>query len=186
MLINIKKYDAFVEITGFRGVLIKDSSEIADIIHELRNQEAVVQFLDSDLVASWEHLYFAVIDALLGFKNSSNLSKSLAIEIALYASAQRQIHKAIEIIGVKSGRANVALVILGKNEVKVRASLESVTKRLRKKPDESVLELSKAKIEKIRRVFGISDAEMAAVSSDFETAIVNLVVERMALLATLI
>ena len=60
-----------------------------------------------------------------------------------------------------------------------------VKKRFGKEPDDSVLELSETKIKHIREAFGISDDEAAAVGENKAgQLLVNLVIERVALLST--
>ena len=52
--------------------------------------------------------------------------------------------------------------------------------------DDTVLELSQEKIQAIRKAFDISNAELEAVvkGDDLEQALINLIIERVALLAT--
>jgi len=187
MLMALEEHKMYAGITGFREVRIEDTMEIADAIRYVKNRDVSVQFLNAELVATWEHLYFALLNAVVGFGNRCNISKKLGVEIMLYASAQRQIRKAIDLIGVKRGRMNLAMVIVGRNEASVKASLSAVTERLGKKPDETVLGLSRSKADKIRLVFGISETEIEATNSDSaDRALANLIIERMALLATVI
>jgi tRNA threonylcarbamoyladenosine modification (KEOPS) complex Cgi121 subunit len=71
------------------------------------------QLFDADLVATWQHPYFAALNALAAFKSGRNLSNSVAVESALYASAQRQIKKALSFIGVRAASRNVAVLVVG-------------------------------------------------------------------------
>ena len=103
----------------------------------------------------------------------------------LYASAQRQIRKALQLMGVKSASANVAVVIIGANPDSVKAALSAVSKRVGAEPDETVLELTREKTRSIRKAFGIAAEELEAVGKkDAAQALVNLVIERTALLST--
>jgi len=108
------------------------------------------------------------------------------IEIILYASAQRQISKAIELIGVKNVSKNVAVVIICENSEAIIVALSAVSKCIGMKPDESVLELTNEKIQRIRKVFKINNEELEAVikKKNFKQALVNLVIEKVALLST--
>ncbi len=108
------------------------------------------------------------------------------METMLYASAERQIRKAIELLGVKRDSANVAVVIIGENPNSIKSVLSAVSKSISAEPDETVLELPKEKVRSIRRAFGITEKELEAVleKNDAEQALVNLVIERMALLST--
>jgi tRNA threonylcarbamoyladenosine modification (KEOPS) complex Cgi121 subunit len=183
---QIREHGKYVEITGFRNVRIDDAEAWVKTAQLDQNQGVAVQFFDADLVATWEHLYFAVVNALTAFATQRNISRNAAMEMMLYASAQRQIRKAIGFMGVKRGAANVAVAIIGDEAGQVQAALFAVQKLFGKEPDESVLELSGSKIEVVRGAFGISDEEIKAVmeKNKLEQALVNLVIERMALLST--
>jgi len=145
-----------------------------------------VQFFDADLIATWEHIYFAVLNALTAFVTKRNISRNVAMETMLYASAQRQIRKAIGFIGVKRGVANIAVVIIGSEADDLQAAVSAIKKQFGKEPDESVLEMSECKAERLREAFRISNEEIKATGekSGLEQALVNLVIERMALLST--
>ena len=186
MLRHVEEYAKYVEITGFRNVKIEDAEEFLRAICKEKQQNTVVQFFNAELVATWEHLYFAVLNALTAFRNKSNISRNVAMEIILYASAQRQIRKAIALVGVKRDSANIAIVTIGENPDSVKTTLHTVSKRIGAKPDETVLELSKGKVRSIRRAFDISEKELKTVmkKGDAQQALVNLVVERAALLST--
>ena len=182
----IEEYGKYVEITGFRNVKIDDAEAWVKTAQTDKHQGAAVQFFDADLVATWEHLYFAVVNALTAFATQRNISRNLAMETMLYASAQRQIRKAIRFIGVKCGIANVAVAIIGEKPAQVQAALSAVQKRFGKEPDESVLEMSGSKVKRVRGAFRISDEEVKALmeKNKLEQALISLVIERVALLST--
>jgi KEOPS complex subunit Cgi121 len=185
MLKYIKEARKYVVLTGFRNVDIKDAEKFVKAAREATPQKASVQFFNAELVATWQHLYFAVLNALLAFRSKGNISKSVAMEAMLYASAQRQIRKAIQLIGVKRDSANVAVVVIGANADSVKSTLSAVSKRVGVEPDETVLELDREKVRSIRKAFGIRADELEAVDEkDAEQALVNLVIERTALLST--
>jgi KEOPS complex subunit Cgi121 len=186
LLKHIEEAGKYVELTGFRNVSVNDAEEFVKAAREETPQTAWIQFFDADLVATWQHLYFAVLNALLAFGNERNISKSVAMEVMLYASAQRQIRKAIQLIGVKRNSTKVAVVIIGENPDSVKAALSSVSKRVGAEPDETVLELTKEKTQRVRKAFEISAKELEAVREEENTkqALVDLVIERTALLST--
>ena len=103
----------------------------------------------------------------------------------LYASAQRQIQKAIERCGIKPQTKNMALIIIGDDPKQIEDALAEVTKSVGSEPDASVLEMTKNKEAKIKKAFEITDQELKTVENgNQKKAIVNLVIERVALLAT--
>jgi KEOPS complex subunit Cgi121 len=184
MLKQITEYNKYIEITGFRNIKIENTPAFLSVLHKLLPGDIEIQFSDANFVASWEHLYFAIVNALMAFKNKRNISKSLTVETVLYASAQRQIKKAIEIIGVKPITRNVAMIIISENTNSIKAGLSVVVQHLGMQPDETVLELSKTKIQLLRNAFDISDTELETATGDSDAALVNLVIERVALLST--
>jgi tRNA threonylcarbamoyladenosine modification (KEOPS) complex Cgi121 subunit len=186
MLKYIEEAGKYLEITGFRSVSIKNAEKFMKAARMELPKGMWVQFFDAELVATWQHLYFAVLNALLALKNGRNISKSVAMETILYASAQRQIRKAIDFMGVKCAIADVAMVIICESPESVEALLSAVSKRVGKEPDDTVLEVSKKKAQGIREAFGITAAEFEAVSEkdNYKEALVDLVIERVALLST--
>ena len=109
-----------MEATGFKDVRFEDAEEFIKAFRKEKRKDVTIQFFDGKLVATWEHLYFAVLNALMAFRTGRNISKNLAMEAMLYASAQRQIRKAIQLIGVKRGCCeNLVVVIIGDDEAAV-------------------------------------------------------------------
>jgi tRNA threonylcarbamoyladenosine modification (KEOPS) complex Cgi121 subunit len=186
MLKPMEEYGKFAEISGFKKTRIEDTKAFLGAIREELPADVEIQLFDADLVATWEHLYFALLNALMAFKNKRNISNSVAVETALYASSQGQIKKAIELIGVKPESRNVAIVVLGIKADTVKAGLNAVAELLCVKPDETVLGLSEAKVKRIRKTFDVSATELETISAkaDADRALVNLVIERVALLST--
>ena len=186
MLKYIEEAGKYVGITGFRNLSIKDAEEFLKAARKGAPQSICVQFFNAELVATWQHLYFAVLNALLAFKNEGNISKSVAMETMLYASAQRQIRKAIDLMGVKCSSANVAVVVIGESGESVESFLSAVSKRVGENFDDDVLELSREKVHGIREAFGITETELETVmeKDNDKDALVDFVIERVALLST--
>jgi len=184
MLRFIEEYGSYVEITGYREVAFADAETFLKANRSQTSNGVDVQFFDARLIASWQHLYYAVLNALAAFRDKTNISKSIAVESVLYAAAQRQIHKSIAKIGIKPQTTDMAMVIVGKNSKVVEQVLGEVSAAVGGKPDESVLELNAQKTAKIRDVFCISQKEVeSATRGNAEEPLVDLVVERVALLA---
>jgi tRNA threonylcarbamoyladenosine modification (KEOPS) complex Cgi121 subunit len=106
------------------------------------------------------------------------------METMLYASAQRQIQKAIERSGIKPKTKNMAVTIIGEDPTQIQNTLEALTKSVGTDPDEGVLEITKTKETKIKKAFNIQNKELNILKDDDpQKAIVNLVIEQVALLA---
>lgn len=190
MRVYVQEFRKNCEIVGFKNVEINETEAFLEMANRDKPAGVEVQFFDADVVATWQHLYFAVLNALTAFKNRENISRSVAMETMLYASARRQIQKATQLLGIKPTSSNIAVLVVGGKLEAVQSALARISKRIGGQPDDSVLELSKKKkkkkMEKIKRVFEISEAELETVveRDDVEKALVDLVVEQVALLAT--
>ena len=186
MLKHIEEFGKYVEITGFKKLQIKDVEEFVKMIRKEKPSNVEIQFFDARFVATWQHLYFAALNALTAFQNKENISKSLAMETLLYASAQRQIRKAMNLLGIKPDSSEMAVLIIGERSETVRLALSMVSRHVKAKPDEAALELSRKKVKIIKKIFGISNTELKTVQKrdDLERALIDVVIERMALLAT--
>jgi len=186
VLKRIEEFKIYAEISGFKNVKISQAKEFLDKVSEEKPAGVEVQFFDAGRVATWEHLFFAALNALTAFKNKENISKSLAMETLLYAAAERQITRAVELVGIRATSSEVAVLIIGKEPRKMKSALSMVSKDIGGQRDEGILELSKDKVATIGRVFSISKAELTTVmeKNDAEKAMTDLVVERMALLST--
>jgi len=185
MLQYLKDYGKYVEITGYKGIAFDNAEIFLKANRKQTRQNMDIQFFDAELIATQEHLYFAVLNALQAFKDKTNISKSLAMETILYASAQRQIKKAINRAGIKPQTQNMALVIVGDDPKQIETTNEAVTKSLGSEPDERVLDLTKNKEAKIKAAFEITDEEIKVLENgNQKKALTNLVIERVALLST--
>jgi KEOPS complex subunit Cgi121 len=182
----LKEYGKYVEIMGYKNISFSCAEAFLNKDRKIQNHRFELQFFDADLIATERHLYFAVLNALEAFKNKTNLSKSLAMETMLYASAQRQIQKAISKSGIKPESTNLAAVIISQDQSGLKTVLDELTIDLDKKPDDSVLKMTTQKMKRLKETFQISEKELEAISKDknSEMVLADLVIEHMALLAT--
>jgi tRNA threonylcarbamoyladenosine modification (KEOPS) complex Cgi121 subunit len=180
------KYDEKIVILGFKNVSITNMNNFLKKIKKETNN-IIIQFFDAKKVAGFQHIYFAAYNALNSFKKKSNISKNLAIESLLYASAQRQIKKAMEIFGIKPETSEIVVLIILKNITEKEDCIELISTKIPGERDDDVLLIDKNKLISIRKLFEISDIEFEAKlkKQGFEIeALIDLIIERMALLVT--
>jgi tRNA threonylcarbamoyladenosine modification (KEOPS) complex Cgi121 subunit len=89
-------------------------------------------------------------------------------------------------VGVKRGIGDIAVVIIGESTKSIASFLSAVSKYVGKETDDSVIEISQEKMDTIREAFGITDAEVEAIieKDNVKEALVDLIIERVALLST--
>ncbi|KPV61895.1 MAG: Regulatory protein [Candidatus Bathyarchaeota archaeon BA2] len=183
---RLEDFNKYVAIAGFRNVKIKDVNSFLERVR-MEAREAHVQFFDAKLIASQQHLYFAALNALKAFEKKLNISNSLAIEVLLYASAQRQIRKAVDMLGIKPDSSQVAVLVIAETKRGADVALEVVSKLISGERDDHVLELTDEKFEGVKKLFGVSDLEVEAKLRKEGLkmeALVDLVIEHVALLVT--
>lgn len=147
-----------------------------------------IQFFDGGHIAGKEHLEIAAINASHAFKSGINISRSLAMEALLYASAQRQIDAAIAKIGVTQDSAIVGFIAFSETEDDARALEDRIAQIVGTELHQDLLdEWSEKKARNITTLYGISATELGAIKmpgEEVDTAIKKAVVERVALLST--
>ena len=103
--------------------LVRLASERTDGIY-------AIQYLDSSLIVSVGHLLSAAQNAVNAWKGDYMLTRGLDAEVLVYASAQRQISRAIENLGVRDGLQSIALVVVGSDKKAVRGVITKMTNKV--------------------------------------------------------
>jgi len=181
-----EELDEKITIIGFSNVKLENINAFLEHFRK-EKKGAAVQFFDAKHVAGPQHVYFAALNALNAFDKKTNISNNLVVEALLYASAQRQIKKAVEMLGIRHDSSEVAALIMTENGHKKTDYLHLVTEIIPGERDDNVLELTDKKIKNIKKLFKISDLEFEAKLEREgleKEALTDLVIERMALLVT--
>lgn len=170
-------------IEGFKNVKIRDIEKFLKSAKE-NVDKCHVQFFDAGLIAGFDHLYFATLNAVKAFKNGRNISKDLTVEILLYASGQHQIEKAIQMLGIKPSSSQVAVLVVANSSQKAVEALNDVASLLQGERCYEIVEMTDHKMVNIKKAFNIKKAEIEATLRNSEReAVTSLLVERAALLA---
>jgi KEOPS complex subunit Cgi121 len=160
-----------VKIVGTKGNIQNIDRFVQNILELAEKYNITIQALDANVVYGKDHLVSAVQHAKRAFEQGRNATNSLAMEILLYASGERQIQKSIQKVGVKAGRGNIAFVFDGNisNDI-----IETIFKTLDISRDDKVLE---GNIYTLRK-FGLTQREIETVP---ESHYGHLILERIAL-----
>lgn len=150
-----------IKIMGFQAN-ITDVNLTLDIISKLnKNSSCTIQLLDARGIAGKEHIYNAVIHAINSFKRKNNIANDLGMEICLRASAQRQISRAINILGLKKGPMEICMVLVGcelnKDDINIENQLNNIFER-----DDDVLEPDETIL---KETYGLENEETRVLSS---------------------
>jgi KEOPS complex subunit Cgi121 len=113
-LSNIGIFSESIEVAGFKGNIVNISKTL-EAIDNIKNKccdGCIIQLIDADAIAGIRHLEHGIIHGMNAFKKGENLANDLGIEICLRLSAQRQISKSLEILGLKLGEMNICAILI--------------------------------------------------------------------------
>ena len=185
-MLLINEIDGHYLLTvGFAKTNIRDPQHTLEQLRSVDNR-VVVQLVKADLVAGPEHLKFAARNALYSFTGKRRRSKSLAMELLLYLSCQRQIAKAVNFLGVDPNDSRIALVALSDSKDAIRQVARQAESMIKGEEDDTQIEIgSKQKMTKLQDSYRVTRKEMKAARLEGETdssVLERLIVERSALL----
>jgi len=150
-----------IKIVGARGTVKDVDSFLKHVLDFAQEHHIDVQLLDADIVYGKNHLVSAVEHAVRAFKRKTNTTNTLAMEILLYASGERQLKLAIPKIGIKTGKVNIAFVFVKKADDKISDSLiDKLLKLLSLVRDDKILN---GNMDTLRK-FGINERQIRTVT----------------------
>ena len=85
-------------------------------INSIKQDGEIIQLVNADSIVSKNQLIHGVNQALLAFERGENLAKDISVEIVLRCSAQRQISKAFDMLGLKEGNMNLYAVLINSRD----------------------------------------------------------------------
>ena len=187
MILDLSEDGKLVFVSAFKAPPRMDPSAI---LKELRiaTPSIEIQFFDGMHIAGKEHLEIAAVNAVHAFKTGTNISRNVAMETLLYASAQRQIDVAIVRVGVTPNSQTVGLVAFCDTKDDAEKLNNRIIQFLRIEMNESLLDdWSEEKASAIMKLYAIEATELEAIRMPGQQtweAIRKAVIERVALLST--
>lgn len=124
-----------------------EPTRIRSILNQTTTDFSLIasQIFDNRYIWGRRHLFSAIWHAYNAEKNDQMISKTLSMEILLYTAGQRQIKKAIQLLGVKNNTKDVLGVLIGRDKSQlIKASVE-IQKQLRIQINPQLLEDFSAK-----------------------------------------
>ena len=141
-----------LQVLGFKGEISSVGDTLSQI-NSIKKDDEIIQLLNADAVAGRRHIEHGVNQAFLAFSRGENLANDLSVEICLRCSAQRQISKAFDILGLKEGPMNLCAVLIDCDDYTVDLS--------------SIFELDEGVLipdtEKLKDIYSISDDELGII-----------------------
>ncbi len=179
-----------VSVVGFSEIQNSNKlnqNELIDLSKSLSTDSLTVQLMNGLLIADDIHLLSAAQNAVNAFSGNYMLSRTLDVELIVFASAQRQIGKALEEFGVHDDLDHVAAVVIDENQRSVEDTLEKITKTIGKEFP-IPFEASQERFERVKKYFDIDEKEIEVFTNsndiiERQNALAKCVVSRVSLVA---
>jgi KEOPS complex subunit Cgi121 len=142
-----------IQILGFTACIDSVGGTL-DRVNSIKRDDEIIQLLNADSIASPNHIIHGVNQAFLAFERGENLAKDISVEIVLRCSAQRQISKAFDLLGLKEGQMNLCAVLIDCDDYS--GELSDIFTR-----DDSVLEADSSRL---MEIYNIGDVEIENMS----------------------
>lgn len=132
------------------------------------------QLFDNRFIWGKRHLYSAIWHAYQAAIHNRMISRTLSMEMLLYAAGQRQIHKAIKILGIGPTTRSIVGTILGNNLSTLREAYSYLLENLEMHADLAMLNnLSLKKEHVLAKLLGTELIHREMNSLEIEKAILQ-------------
>lgn len=140
-----------LKILGF-STIVEDVPALVKKVNALTSDNEVIQLLNAEGIAGEKHIIHAFNQSIVAFSRGENIANDLGLEICVRASAQRQISKALKLLGLKAGFNKICALLVNCNR-----EIEDELILLLEKRDAGILKPDK---EILKNLYQISDAEI--------------------------
>ncbi|NHI90544.1 MAG: hypothetical protein EAX87_13570 [Candidatus Thorarchaeota archaeon] len=190
MRIELYEYDDKSKVIGIAEIQNSKNltqQELVQLAESMYGNSLSVQFLNALLIADEVHLLSAAQNAINAQNGEYMLSRSLDVEIIVFASTQRQIGRALEALGVYDGIGNVAVVVVGPDSTSVKDAVAEIIKQVGKEVVPP-FKATRNRLDQIKNHYQITDKEIDAIEESEATesrmsALARCVASRVALVA---
>ena len=149
-----------ISIAEFRNSKHLDRDSLLNLASSMSELVLAVQFFNGAMIVDELHLLSAAQNALNAWKGAYMRSRSLDVEMIIYASAQQQIGRAIELMGVSDKTATVAVAAIGEDKRKVQDCILSLEGAIGNEIT-PVFEMTIEKLDALMAIFHISNSEIS-------------------------
>ena len=136
-----------------------DTDKLLELAKSLSESVLAFQFLNSMMIVDEMHLLSGAQNAVNALKGGYMISRTLDVELVVYVSAQHQIGRALDIMGVNDELSSVGVVCIDEDEKKVRECLMGIAEKIGEEISPMFSPTSE-KISSLMQNFGITELEM--------------------------
>ena len=147
-------------ISEFRNSTHLDRANLLELANSISESVLAVQFFNGAMIVDEIHMLSAAQNALNAWKGDYMRSRSLDVEVVIYASAQHQIGRALDLMGIGDKTMTVAVIVLGEDKQKVKDCMVALGRAIGDEITPS-FEMTAEKLETLMEIFHINESEVS-------------------------
>ena len=155
-----------IEIIGAQGTISNVDRALTVFQNFCTTHHLTGQIFNAEMIYGKNHLRSSVLHAERAMEEHTNTTKSLPMEILLYASGERQLKHAIPKMGIQTGQTSVVFVFTDGDSLKdchlKKTSIDKLLHQLDLTRNDAVIDGT----EEALRHFGITRKERQTVVKD--------------------
>ncbi len=164
-----------------------NTDQLLELVSGLDDRVMAVQLFNAAMIVDVNHLLSASQNAINAWNGNYSQSRSLSVEIAVFASGQHQIGRALSSIGITDNLPSIAAVVIAHGQDEVTQCIRELTKAIGG-PSKLEFPPDHKRLEKIMEYFGIARSELdvflkSSTPQDFQNALSKCVVSRVSTVA---
>ena len=164
-----------------RGIFVNPEKTLESL--KKLSKDAVIQIFDASCIVSVKQIHAAAVATHLAFKAGSNISKKFEIEFLLRLSADTQIERVLNKIGVKPETLEVGFCVISNDKSAVLRASRDVVHLIGGEPMSEEELKSEERLDKAMEFYGITEKELESVQASSKAeAVLLLILERIATL----
>ncbi|MBN2066444.1 MAG: hypothetical protein JW771_06515 [Candidatus Thermoplasmatota archaeon] len=109
-----------IEIIGAQGNISSVENVLEKFQEFCAHHNLAGQMFNAEMIYGKNHLFSSVLHAQRAMISQTNTTNSLAMEILLYASGERQLKHAIPKMGIQTGQTSIVMVLTDVDSSKER------------------------------------------------------------------
>ncbi len=134
-------------------------SQMIDVARHASEGLLALRLFDPANIAAPIHVLSAAQNALNAWLGDYAITRSLDLEIVVYASAQRQIDRALALLGLRPGLSTVGVVMIGSSETDLKAALARLSSDIG--PERPTpFAPTEERLKRVAEAFGVSESEI--------------------------
>jgi len=152
-------YETRMGKQGLEG-LLKSLDEVSASL-----KPSVCQFFNADRVASALHVAVAATVAMVAWRSKMNVAKKLEVEFLVRLSAQDQISRAIEILGISYETDRVGVCVMSKDAEGIELTRSKLERLFGCKLVPFVDNQSEYMVDELSKIYGVPERALKSVQA---------------------